>query len=813
MPLLHRPMRRRAATACAVAVLAAALSTVLVPLDARPSTAETPLDAPVREGPFVQELGAEAHAQFTLTYGEDARCGPQATGDGWECTTAARPNGIEVASRVPSNTGGHRLQLFLPKGGNPPQASDLRQELFYGTCNCAFQRVMAWIGNEGGTPWVRVTYTSGGMLRDTGFVRLAAASCRCGFPTVRAASEIENVAPSSSVYSPSAGTVIHRSQPEHLQEFAATFADIEHHNIETQFVITAPNGNEVRYAGFAKAAPRNGTTGAYPLPVSTPPLQLPHLNGTYTIQVGATDTSGRPTAAGAASPVSTFEYVWNLPPRMPDQVVPAPDAVLPPNVPVAFVAKAVDPENDALTMKTVIDGTKTYHSIPTASGREAVTIIHDGIRTGNNRSAVVSGIDLNREEGDGNTVVFSVAEDIALPSNQPPATPAQVSPVDGGTFAAGAPQDFVVRTTDPEGDAYRAVIDVATIEGHKIATFATDEAPSGQAVSARPLTVLPPGSYRWMARAFDSKGALGYSSPWLMFSVAAPPATVVSDDCATGTTVSQVAAAGHYGHLQALGNELCWRIDGPAAASGGKVTVSVPGGSAPPVASVDEDTASCGTVLLAGGVGDPADPPTHLPFRVATRVSEGEASVCIDIGAQRRRLRQQFPGVTTVPTVTIGLDPPGRRTAPLDPTPGLPSSSCSGHATSTAHAAMLTGPVFAHVTSWRETPTRVHLCTRMAWSAGVGGPTVGGRFTVDTTASPGSSVTLDVDDEVAACNLRVAWLAAPVVAELRRSSGTNPASVCVLLQGLPLRIGAGATGTPTPPTVTWTPDPGTPGLP
>lgn len=844
MSLLHPPLRRRqrrlrrAITALSVAVTVAVLAsvaTVVPSVFAQPAAADTAadvddtLDPPEREGPFWQHLGQGAYMNFTITYGEDARLGPDAAGDGWYLHAAERLNVVDFFGMTPYGSSNPHVELYVVAGGGSPQPSDLRKEYDPWWCNCAVTsgvpydpHATSWQGLDGGALWARITFTTNKYPweHDTGFVQLSAPGCHCVLPAVRTPVQIENSSPVSSVFAPAQGAVIHRSAPEHRQEFSALFDDLEHHNITAFFEVSGPAGSPemTTYTGTVKATPppphrlRHSDPGAYPFAVATPPLELPRRNGTYTFRVQARDTSGRSTAQGPWSQPTTFEYIWNLPPATPSQTVPSPGMTFPANVPVAFVAKAVDPENDNVTLRTVIDNESTYHSIPTASGREAVTVIADGIPPGPNHSSVVTGIDVNGEVGQHDTVTFAATSAVNA-TNQPPGAPTLVAPTSGGSFAADAPQDFVLRAVDPDNDDYRGVIEIADTTGNPVTTFATDEARSGDTVTARPLNALAAGAYQWRARAFDSKGALGPQSAWQSFSVAGSSDVVVSDDCATGTTFTQATAAGHYAHLQAAGNDVCWRIDGPAAASGGKLTVTMPGSSAPPVPTADDNTAACTTVLLNGTVGDPADPSTYLPFRIATSIGIGEASVCVDLGNEHRRVRQSFPGAIGTPTVALGFDPPGRAAAAISPSPGLPSSGCSSQNGSITHLAGTAGPAFAHVTSWQESPTRVHLCVRQQWTAGAGGPNVGGRFTVDAATGPGPALSLETAEDFAPCPVAVASLGAPVQTEVRRSSGTNPASVCLALAGSRLRVTVGAAGgTPSPPTITWTPDPGTPGI-
>jgi hypothetical protein len=357
---------------------------------------------------------------------------------------------------------------------------------------------------------------------------------------VRTAGEIENSPPD--VYAigfPDADSPaplygspsLHRSEPEHLQEFTAFVDDFEGHNLaHARLDIFDPDGSlwdtydwPTQKSNPVLARP---LLEPYPVEITSPPLRLPHRNGTYTARLQATDSSGRPTAPGLARTYA-FTYIWNLAPIDPTQIVPDPHAqrpddpgrTFPPNVPVAFVSKATDPENDRLTMETVIDDGRVYHSIPTASGREAVTIIHDGFAPESRHTAKVRGIDLHDAGGDfGPTLQFSVLPVGAVAPNRPPGVPTLVAPVNGGQLTAS--QDFTIQASDPDNDRWRGVIQVQDNDGTTVAEFATDETASGATVTARPLVPLRPGpGYRWRATALDNKGNLGPTSTWQSFTV------------------------------------------------------------------------------------------------------------------------------------------------------------------------------------------------------------------------------------------------------------------------------------------------------
>jgi hypothetical protein len=846
MKVLLSVGQRRPAVVLAVAAIAVAL--LVVPVG--PAGAH---HLPIHSEPSIAQrfdVGAweEAGSWFSYryTWGSDARCGADRLGDGWECTAEHQPNTVEFNASPPHSwylQGWHERMtagLYLD-GVLVAERTSVCPSANWGNwchsgkkADAASDYWTTWQTTAGGALSGRITVE----YRNSSNVPLtwtATVALPTHLSAIRTATQVENQAPNAiglrvpdlenlSLDNPNP----HRRDPEHLQEFAALFNDNDGHNLagrlriygpDTTVDCADPDGEQMVAAydwNFLKSNPLTWPTGSHPVEVLSPPLALPHANGLYTACLDAKDTSGWANAQGPAQ-AFTFNYTWNTAPIDAIQVLPSPQperAALNrfrAGVPVAFVAEATDPENDVLTIRTVIDGAKTYESIPTRSGREAVTIIHDGLTEGEH-FAEVGGDDIHDARGIlGARLSFTaVNPSTMVPVNQPPTAPFLVAPVHGGLLPAGAAQEFVVRASDPEGDPWRAVIEVQDANGAPVTKFATDESASGTTATGRPLAPIGPAEgYQWRATALDSRGALGPSSGWQSFSVQGGDGEVVSDDCAAGTTVAQMTAGGHYAHLQTAGSDICWRVDGPTVGAGGKLTVVLPGGGTP-TPSVDENTGACSTTLLAGTVGDPSDPATYLPYRLATATGPSEAAVCVDVGGQHRRMALRFPGAGT-PTVTPAFDPLGDQSHPLSVDPALPSSICVGKPGATSHAAA-SGPLLAHLTTWAETPTRLHVCVRAHSAAGAGGPHVGGRFTLDTTASPGISPSITTSTDFGPCTLGVVNNTSPVRVEVRRSSSTNPVSVCLNLAGAPLRITAGATGALTRPTATWSPDPGTPGL-
>lgn len=542
-------------------VAALAALAVVVPAPAGADHVPTHPAPPVWEGPFTVDPDWRTSSDafwYSFMRGESAACGPDGLGDGWECPRPHRAHQVRYTARPPQLAGTYdRFTVQLYARWN---SLVLLQEVSVACPHpwCNPQRIPAaagdwvtWEGLNGGTLVARLVLN----YRDaTNTPRTWSANHfdlgHSFSPVVTAAERLNSTPSVGPLYFPDfengyldTGPNLHRRKAEHLQQFTGHFGDRDGHNISARLRVYGPGpavacgsppGPAVASYDWVKekAAPRppypydHAYYGEYPLGLTTPPLALPHANGTYTACLDAKDTSGW---ANAQSPTKafTFTYTWNTAPTTPTQVVPNPSSdpdaagkVFPAGVPVAFVAKALDPENDALTLITTInDQAKEYRSIPTSSGRETVTIIDDGLPLGGHYSEV-AGEDIHGQRGAFDGEVSFQAIDPAAMSNQAPGTPTLVAPLENGTFPAGAPQDFTITATDPDRNRWRGVIQVQDREGVTVAEFATDETESGAAVSARPLVPIRPGtSYRWRATALDSRGALGPASDWRYFTV------------------------------------------------------------------------------------------------------------------------------------------------------------------------------------------------------------------------------------------------------------------------------------------------------
>jgi len=107
-----------------------------------------------------------------------------------------------------------------------------------------------------------------------------------------------------------------------------------------------------------------------------------------------------------------------------------------------------------------------------------------------------------------------------------PTTPQLISPEEGEALYGGPGQLFTVKSTDPQGDQYKATIEVTSGTG-TTSTFDTLPAPSGSRATGTPTSPVLPGVYTWRARSTDLSGNTSAWSSGRMFAVAPPPNTGV----------------------------------------------------------------------------------------------------------------------------------------------------------------------------------------------------------------------------------------------------------------------------------------------
>lgn len=263
---------------------------------------------------------------------------------------------------------------------------------------------------------------------------------------------------------------------------------------------------------------------------------------------------------------------------------------------------------------------------------------------------------------------------------------------------------------------------------------------------------------------------------------------------------------------------ICYRVsNGGSLEQGGRIDVSSGSATADPP-SADANSGLCSTTpgnavpgshpVFSGSVGDPNDPP-YVPFALDAYANSGEAWICAEVGDFKQRVVVPVPEASA-PTVVNRPDAPAP--ALLSPTPGpagYPSSSCQQGLFGTPQQHLNADVGQTHVWAYtaQPMPARAHVCARLQ-----GPVSGGGMLTLDASSSPGITPTVEGSNDTSPCTINVVTLTQPVQASARRSpSGASPASVCVSSGSTSQRLTVGASGSPSAPTATWTPDPGTPG--
>jgi hypothetical protein len=293
--------------------------------------------------------------------------------------------------------------------------------------------------------------------------------------------------------------------------------------------------------------------------------------------------------------------------------------------------------------------------------------------------------------------------------------------------------------------------------------------------------------------------------------VIARPGFVPSDDCRASSATT--AVDGYFGSLyarmkvQQQGSDrwICARLqpEGGVELAGGKFIVSGDGSAI----GQDDNYGACSTEpdnvlptahpIRSGHLGDPNTPP-YVPYLLDGYASEaGTAWVCLQAGPLGARTT--FNGIGTAFSRD---DPSLAASPPRTPwTPGKASSDCE-----TRPGGSLTPLVNAQINgtqvwldAW-QSASRVQLCVRAA-----GANAAGGRLTLDAAGAPGVTPILTQGTDTGACGTDV-FTDDQDQLYIRRSTGTNPASVCITRGGINQRFTVGFTGTPTAPLPSWTAD-------
>lgn len=306
--------------------------------------------------------------------------------------------------------------------------------------------------------------------------------------------------------------------------------------------------------------------------------------------------------------------------------------------------------------------------------------------------------------------------------------------------------------------------------------------------------------------------------PTVTLPTLATSTTHPSDDCVGGTTLTDGFVAGTYGKLAVRQPDpttvwVCARIDG-VTRFGGKAVITNPSGT-PLTTSTDTVSGACNTTagntvpgphpLVSGSIG----PPLNSPYLIDTYNAAGSTWMCFRFGATELRVRATT-GTVGTPSVTFQQDAAGEHVGTRLPPPAMSSGSCQsgvgGMKTEAANGTFGGVPVWTY--AWEPGAGIVKLCAR------IGAPVnLGGHVTINPGGTTGfvPAVTTSTTD-LSPCTVPVLLNDNPVQVHITRSpDGATPASACVMSGTTKLRVTVAPGPGGAPPTVTWTPDPGTPG--
>ncbi len=283
-----------------------------------------------------------------------------------------------------------------------------------------------------------------------------------------------------------------------------------------------------------------------------------------------------------------------------------------------------------------------------------------------------------------------------------------------------------------------------------------------------------------------------------------------SDDCFSGVKLIDGYFAGVYVKLVAGGTgTVCVRVDGGTAGAGGAI-VSFGSLTLPSVTS-DDRYLDCQTVpgnqmpgphpLVAGALGSPSDP-TYTPYLVDSYIGPNGVWVCVGVGSMRVRYIVTTAAVVNPPAPYTVPDKIGNHRPYRRPPAEKPSASCqTGTQTLIQVVDASFGDNNSAVLYALPTARGARLCVRVGGTVAVGG-------VVDVTTA--DSALLVVDGNVSRCTSTILSNQSPVRIVLAADLGAEP-SVCLTTDALAVRVGVNPNGG-SPPGVTWTPDPGTPGI-
>jgi hypothetical protein len=375
-----------------------------------------------------------------------------------------------------------------------------------------------------------------------------------------------------------------------------------------------------------------------------------------------------------------------------------------------------------------------------------------------------------------------------------------------GTWTGTTPQSYAYQWEDCDANGNScAFITGATASSYTLASSDVSHTVRAQVTASNAAGSAPQTSMQ--TAAVQSLGNADYSD-----TCTSSAAKTVFDGFA-GSTYAKLIAD----QPSSQDTAVCYRVDQGASQPGGRLDVLVSASAPPP--TVDNNYKACSTT--AGNTFPGTHPlfsNTLLGFTdmvdAYTDVS-GDVWLCAQADpVLGERVLAKEPSVGALPSNSLDSPPVGPPVPTAGPV-GVPSTTCQNGAGNVQALDANIGGTQVWLYGWKESSTKVDLCVRAQNPAQNPTQSAGGELTVNATGTPGVQlVGPSIGSDPTPCTFAIDSLTVAGVTVTIKSTpaGANPASLCVISSSLqqPVVVTAGFTGTPTAPSATWTPDPGTP---
>jgi hypothetical protein len=387
----------------------------------------------------------------------------------------------------------------------------------------------------------------------------------------------------------------------------------------------------------------------------------------------------------------------------------------------------------------------------------------------------------------------------------PPDTAIDNGPGNGSVQSSGG-ASFTYHSTE-SGSTFACALDGASFSSCSS---------SGQSYSG-----LSDGSHTFLVRATDSAGntdATPDERTWVVKSAGGGSSGPSSEcDAAPHTTAFDGYVATAYAKLLAKQpdpqtTKVCFRLDGGSPAYvGGSLTISG-GGASGGIPTTDTNSGACEASGHLSPIPDEHGNLAGSPYDIDTRVMSDEVWVCLDYLSVHERVIVPVPGVGIPQVIPATDNPPVAAPAPKPGPSGYPSAVCQNNAGPRLANADI-GPTHLWWYAYQPSPSKIDLCVRAGDPSNASDPAnVGGVLEVDATGSPGTLPLPQLVSNTSGCTFPVFSTSTPNFSLDASPPGAVPVSICVTVGSIVQRVTIDpGSGNLVPPTIRWTPDPGTPG--